>query len=127
MYSEVAVSLVSAIYNHKNEEHIVNVKNNGALDFMANDAVIEIACTVNKNGATPKPLKSLDNDHIKGMMRVVKTYEKHTVKAGINGDYNEALNALLIHPLVGDFSKAKDALDDLLKAHKEFLPQFFNQ
>lgn len=127
LYSEVAVSLVSAIYNNKNEEHIVNVKNNGALDFMANDDVVEICCIVNKNGATPLPLKSLDNDHIKGMMRVVKAYEKHTVKAGINGDYNEALNALLIHPLVGDFRKAKDALDDLLEAHKEFLPQFFNK
>ncbi|GAJ19272.1 unnamed protein product, partial [marine sediment metagenome] len=29
--------------------------------------------------------------------------------------------------LVGDFRKAKDALDDLLEAHKEFLPQFFNK
>jgi len=125
LYSDVAVSLVSAIYNNKNEEHIVNVKNNGALDFMANDDVVEINCIVNKNGVTPLPLKNLDNDHIKGMMRVIKAYEKHTVKAGIHGDYNEALNALLIHPLVGDFRKAKGALDELLEAHKEFLPQFF--
>jgi 6-phospho-beta-glucosidase len=125
LYSDVAVSLVSAIYNNKNEEHIVNVKNNGALDFMANDDVVEIGCNVNKNGATPLPLKNMDNDHIKEMMRVIKAYEKHTVRAGIYGDYNEALNALLIHPLVGDFGKAKDALDELLEAHKEFLPQFF--
>jgi 6-phospho-beta-glucosidase len=125
LYSDVAVSLVSAIYNNKNEEHIVNIKNNGALDFMANDDVVEINCIVNKNGVTPLPLKNLDNDHIKGMMRVIKAYEKHTVKAGIHGDYNEALNALLIHPLVGDFRKAKGALDELLEAHKEFLPQFF--
>jgi 6-phospho-beta-glucosidase len=125
LYSDAAVSLVSAIYNNKNEEHIVNVKNNGALDFMANDDVVEINCIVNKNGVTPLSLKNLDNDHIKGMMRVIKAYEKHTVKAGIHGDYNEALNALLIHPLVGDFRKAKGALDELLEAHKEFLPQFF--
>jgi len=127
LYSDVAVSLVNAIYNNKNEEHIVNVKNNGALDFMANDDVVEISCNVNKNGAAPLPLKNLDNDHVRGMMRVVKAYEKYTVRAGINGDYNEALNALLIHPLVGDFRKAKDALKELLEAHKEFLPQFFNK
>ncbi len=127
LYSDAAVSLVSAIYNNKNEEHIVNVKNNGALDFMANDDVVEINCIVNKNGVTPLSLKNLDNDHVKGMMRVIKAYEKHTVRAGINGDYNEALNALLIHPLVGDFKKAKGALDELLEAHKEFLPQFFNK
>ncbi|TFG93224.1 MAG: 6-phospho-beta-glucosidase [Candidatus Atribacteria bacterium] len=127
LYSEVAVSLVSAIYNNKNEEHIVNVKNNGALDFMANDDVVEISCKVNKNGAAPLPLKNMDNDHIKDMMRIIKAYEKHTIRAGIYGDYHEALKALLIHPLVGDFRKAKDALDDLLEAHKEFLPQFFNK
>jgi len=127
LYSEVAVSLVSAIYNDKNEEHIVNVKNNGALDFMANDDVVEIGCNVNKNGATPLPLKNMDNDHIKEMMITIKAYEKHTIQAGIYGDYNEALNALLIHPLVGDFKKAKDALDELLEAHKEFLPQFINK
>jgi len=125
LYSEAAVSLLSAIYNDKNEEHIVNVKNNGALDFMANDDVVEIGCNVNKNGATPLPLKDFNNAHIKEMMRVIKAYEKHTVQAGIYGDYNEALNALLIHPLVGDFRKAKDTLDELLEAHKEFLPQFF--
>ena len=124
MYSEVAVSLVSAIYNNKNEEHIVNVKNNGALDFMANDDVIEIACMVNKNGAIPQPLKSLDNDHIKGMMRVVKTYEKHTVKAGINGDYHEALRALLIHSLVGDFRKARMRWMIYLKRIKNFCRNF---
>ena len=125
LYSEAAVSLVSAIYNDKNEEHVVNVKNNGALDFMANDDVVEIGCNVNKNGATPLSLKDFNNDHVKEIMRVVKAYEKHTIQAGIYGDYNEALNALLIHPLVGDFRKAKDALDELLEAHKEFLPQFF--
>jgi len=125
LYSEAAVSLLSAIYNDKNEEHIVNVKNNSALDFMANDDVVEITCNVNKNGAAPLPLKDFNNDHIKEMMRTIKAYEKHTIRAGIYGDYNEGLNALLIHPLVGDFKKAKDALDELLEAHKEFLPQFF--
>jgi len=33
-YSEVAISLVFAIYNDKQEVHVVNVLNGGALDFM---------------------------------------------------------------------------------------------
>ena len=125
MYSEAAVSLISAIYNDKNEEHTVDTKNNGVLDFMGDDDVIEINCIVNKNGATPIPLKKPINDHIKGMMTVVKSYEKHAATAGLKGSYEEALNALLIHPLVGDFDRAKGALDELLEAHKQYLPQFF--
>jgi 6-phospho-beta-glucosidase len=124
MYSEAAVSLVSAIYNDKNEEHVVNVKNNGALDFMNDDDVVEINCIINKNGATPIPINNFKNDHIIGMMKTVKAYEKHAVKAGLYGDYQEAINALLVHPLIGDFDKAKGVLDELLEVNKAYLPQF---
>lgn len=127
MYSDAAVSLISAIYNDKNEIHVVNTKNNGILDFMEQNDVVEISCNVNKNGATPIPLKSFNNEHIKNMMRTVKAYEKHAAHAGILGDYDEAINALLIHPLVGDYNKAKGALDELMQVNKKYLPQFFRK
>jgi 6-phospho-beta-glucosidase len=124
LYSEAAVSLISAIHNDKNEIHIINTRNNGALDFMDDNDVVEIGCRVNKKGVTPIPLKTFDNEHIKGLMKTVKAYEKHAVAAGLNGDYGEAMRALMIHPLVGDYTKAKGAFDELLEAHREFLPQF---
>lgn len=126
-YSEAAVSLISAIYNDKNEIHVVNTKNNGALDFMDSDDVVEIGCRITGNGAEPLPPKGPVNGHIKAMMKTVKYYEKHAALAGLNGDYEEALRALLIHPLVGDFNKAKGALDELMEAHKEYLPQFYRK
>jgi len=125
MYSEAAVSLISAIYNDKNEIHVVNTKNNGALDFMDRNDVIEISCTVNKNGVVPISPKGPVNEHIKGMMRMIKTYEKHAVKAGLYGDYNEAVKALLIHPLANDYNQIKGALDELMEAHRDYLPQFY--
>ncbi len=127
MYSEAAVALISAIHNDKNEEHTVDVKNNGVLDFMDDDDVVEVNCIINKNGATPIPLKKPVSEHIKELMRTVKAYEKHASLAGLNGSYEEALNALLIHPLVGDFDRAKGVLDEMLEAHKEYLPQFFKK
>jgi 6-phospho-beta-glucosidase len=124
-YSEAAVSLIDAIYNNKNEVHIVNVKNQGVLDFMGYDDVIEIGCNVNREGAAPIPLKSFENAHIEGMMKMVKSFEKHAVLAGLHGDYQEAIKALLIHPLAGDYDRAKGAFDELLEAHRKDLPQFF--
>jgi len=100
------------------------VKNQGALDFMGYDDVVEVACYVSRNSITPIPMNGFKNEHIKDMMRTVKAYEKHAVNAGLYGDYSEALKALFIHPLVGDYEKAKAALDALLKAHREYLPQF---
>lgn len=125
MYSDVAVSLISAIYNDKNERHIVNVLNNGVLSFMEDDDVVEISCEVGKNGAIPIPLAKEPDIHIKNMMRIVKAYEKLAVDAGIAGDYRTALKAMLTHPLIGDFRSAKGAFDEMLEANKEYLPQFF--
>ncbi|BCJ98616.1 6-phospho-beta-glucosidase [Anaerocolumna chitinilytica] len=125
LYSEAAISVVDAIENDKNEVHVVDVKNNGALSFMGKNDVIEAKCIINKNGATPLKLNNFDNQHIIGLMQAVKAFEKLTVKAGIEGDYNAALGALLTHPLIGDYYKAKNVLDEMLEANKEFLPQFF--
>ena len=127
MYSEAAVSLISAIYNDKKEIHVVNTKNGGVLDFMNPNDVIEISCMISQNGATPIPPKGPVNEHIKGMMRMVKAYEKHAVKAGLYGDYEEVVKALLIHPLTGDYIQLKGALDELMGAHREHLPQFYNK
>lgn len=126
LYSTAAISLIDAIENDKNEVHVVDVKNNGALNFMDKDDVVEIKCIVNKEGPKPVKVENFDNDFIIGLMKSVKAYEKLTIKAGMKGDYNAALAALLVHPLVGDYDKAKGVLDEMLEANREFLPHFFN-
>ena len=87
--------------------------------------MIEAKCLVGKEGAKPVAVKGYDNEFIMGLMKTVKAYEKLTVQAGLTGDYHVALAALLVHPLIGDYSRAKAVLDDMLAANKEFLPQFY--
>ena len=123
LYSTAAVSVVDAIENDKNEYHVVGVKNKGAIPFMEDDDVVEIKCLVNKNGAVPVPVKDPDIPYIKGLMQAVKAFEKLTVRAAINGTRKDALAALMIHPLIGDFQKAKAVLDDMVKANADFLPK----
>lgn len=125
MYSEAAVSLIDAMENDKNEVHVVDVKNNGAYGFMDRDDVVEVKCIINKKGATPLKLERFDNHYIIGLMKAVKAYEKLAVKAGLNGDYDAALAALMVHPLIGDYHKAKGVLDEMLEANRKYLPQFF--
>ena len=127
MYSEAAVSLIDAMENDKGEIHVVDVKNQGAYEFMDWDDVVEVKCRVDKTGATPLRLPPLDNPHIIALMRTVKAYEKLAVKAGLTGDRSAALEALLVHPLVGDFSKASAVLDEMLEANRAYLPRFFGR
>ena len=124
LYSTAAVSVVDAIENDRNEYHVVNVKNSGALSFMADDDVVEIKCLVNRKGAEPVAVKKIDSPFIQGLMQAVKAYEKLTVRAAVNGSRADALAALMVHPLIGDYKKAKAALDEMLKANADFLPMF---
>lgn len=127
-YSEVAVSLVNAIHNDLDEVHVVNILNHGALPFMADDDAIEIGAVIGKNGAKPIPVsKDFSNPHIAAYMRMVKAYERETVTAALYGDQDAAMRALMINPLVGDYNVAKSCFEEMLRAHRAFLPQFAHE
>ena len=126
-YSLVAVNLINSIANDTGDVQVVNVKNGNTLPFLREDDVIEVAAAVGKDGAKILPVGEVKNDHIIGLMTVVKKYENYTVKAARDGDEEAALNALLIHPLVGDYDKAINCFREMKEAHKEYLPQYFNK
>lgn len=124
-YSEAAVNLICAIYGDKNETHVVNIKNQGAIPFMDESDVVEIPATINRKGATPHSVENSDTPHIRALMTAVKAYEKLTVKAALQGDDRLALEALTCHPLLGDFPSAKACYLELKEAHKQYLPNFY--
>ena len=125
LYSEAAISLIDAMENDKNEIHVINTQNKGAFPFMEKEDVVECKCLVGKNGVMPVPFNGIVNEHIIGLMKTIKSYEKLAVTAGIQGDRNAALRAMLVHPLIGDYEKANAALDEMFEANREYLPQFF--
>lgn len=125
LYSTAAVSAVDAIENDKNEYHVVNVKNNGTLPYLEDDDVVEAKCLLNRKGAVPAEVANAGNDYVSGIIRAVKSYERLTVKAAVTGSREDALAALMVHPLIGDFKRAKGVLDEMLEANREFVPNFF--
>ncbi|GGG07953.1 6-phospho-beta-glucosidase [Paenibacillus aceti] len=126
-YSEVAISLVDAIYNDKQEVHVVNLLNHGALDFMEDNDAIEVCAIVGKDGAKPIGIENFDNRHIIDYMRMVKAYERETVAAAVSGSEDAAMRALVMNPLVGDYDAAHSCFQELKQAHKAYLPQFFKE
>ena len=126
-YSEAACSLIEAIENDTQAVHVVNVANCGMLPFLAPGDVAEIKCRVGKNGPAPLPLiNPTVSQHIIGMIQSHKAYEKLTVQAGLHGDYDAGLAALMTNPLVGDCGKVKLVFDEMLEAHKAYLPHFYS-
>jgi len=125
MYSEAAVSLAESIYTGDNKVHVVNCLNAGALDFLANDDAVEVRASVNKSGATPVKVVQQGSPLAQNLIQSVKVYERYTVKAAMTGCRTEAIRALMANPLIQDVSAAKACFDELLEAHKQYLPAFF--
>jgi len=125
MYSEAACSLAESIYTDNGNVHVVNVYNNGAMPYMANDDVVEVRATVGANGATVLPIKVAGGEYIQGITQAVKAYERLTVKAALNGSRDDAIAALMANPIIGDYDTAVACFDEMLEVHKAYLPQFF--
>ena len=123
-YSEVALSLVNAIYNDLQEVHVVNVLNNGALDFLRDDDAVEIQAIIGKDGAKPIKATHVNSEHVKEYIKAIKCYERHAVQAAITGDKEEAIRAMIMNPLMNDLTTSIACFEEMLEAHKEYLPQF---
>ena len=124
LYSMAALSAVNSIHNNDKGIHVVAAKNNGAVPFMDDDDVVEIKCELSRTGINPLPVHNY-NEYIIGLMRGVKAYERLAVQAAMEGCREKAMAALMVHPLLGDYDKVKPMLNELLEAHKQYLPKFF--
>lgn len=122
-YSMAAICLIDSIYNDTNDVQVVDVFNNGIIPQLPDDVVIEVNCRIGRNGAAP--LASDVPSSVLGLIEQVKAYEEFTIEAAITGDRNKALIALLNNPLVHDVRDAKGIMNELLEAHKAYLPAFF--
>jgi 6-phospho-beta-glucosidase len=123
-YSKAAVSLISSIANDKDKVHIVNTVNGTTLPELPPEVVVEVGCRIDAGGAHPQPVAPLPPE-IRGLVQAVKVYEELTIASGVEGDRQKALQALVAHPLVLSYDRARGLFDELLHAHRRYLPQFF--
>ena len=55
---------------------------------------------------------------------MMKTFERLVCEAAVTGNRDLAVTALNMNPLCQSDSDANQVVDELIEAHKEFLPQF---
>ena len=122
-YSEAAVQLLASLWNDTGDVQVVDVRNNGALPELADDAVVEIPCAIHRSGASPAVPAGLHRA-TGGLVGAVATYERLAAEAAVTGDRETAFLALLAHPLISQIKPAEQLLDDLLVANAAHLPRF---
>lgn len=123
-YSDAAVRLITSIYNDKCDIQPVNTRNNGAIKSIPDDSAVEISSIITKDG--PKPITIGDLPvATRGLVQQIKSFERISAEAAVKGDYDLAVLALSINPLVPSDEIARKIVDEMLEAHKKYLPQFF--
>lgn len=122
-YSEAAINLIDSLYNDRQDVQVVDVMNHGTVPQLPDDCVIETNCVIGKDGA--RPLADVEVPaEILGLIEQVKAYEILAIEAAVTGDRRKALMALMNNPLVHDVKDARGILEDMMKAHAAYLPQF---
>lgn len=122
-YSDAACNLMVGLYNDDKSIQVVNTKNNGAISSLPDDVVVEVSCIITKEG--PKPLSMGALPPIaQGIVSQIKAFEQQGIQAAISGQYEDALVAMVMNPLVASERIGKVLLDEMLLANKKHLPQF---
>lgn len=109
-YSGVALDVVEALTTGVPSVHILNVRNQGAVTGLDEDAVVEVPCVVDGGGAHPCAVGEVPG-HPLGLMTTVKGVERDTIAAARHGDRQAAWRALASHPLVPSVRVAAQLLD----------------
>lgn len=122
-YSDAACRLITSIYNDTRDIQPVNTVNKGAISGLPYDSAVEISCLITKDGPKPITMGELPIP-VRGLVQTIKSFEQIAVEAAVEGSREKAIVALTINPLVASDKLAKVLVDEMVEAHKEYLPQF---
>jgi len=119
MYSTAAIELIRDLCTKGTKEHIVNIRNNGAVENLDRSYVLEINARVSQGMIRPVCIQKA-HPIAKGLIDTVKTFERLTIEAHLKGSKKKARDALLIHPLGPRLEDVNALLDDLLEANQDY-------
>lgn len=122
-YSDAACNLIHSIYNNTGDIQYVDVRNNGAILDLPTESAVEVACRITSAGPQPIVTGNLKLP-ISGYIHMIKTFERLVVEAAVQGSREKAVATLNLNPLCPSDTLANIVVDELLKAHKQYLPQF---
>ncbi|MGW3647505.1 6-phospho-beta-glucosidase [Streptomyces sp. NPDC000878] len=115
-YEKVALALMRAIARDERTTLILNVRNRKTLSVLDAEAVIEVPCLVDANGAHPVTVDPLP-DHASGLVCSVKAVEREVLAAAESGSRATAVKAFALHPLVDSVNVARRLVDGYTAVH----------
>ncbi|AJA47960.1 maltose-6'-phosphate glucosidase MalH [Clostridium pasteurianum DSM 525 = ATCC 6013] len=121
-HASFIVDLATAIAFNTQERMLLIVPNNGSIENFDSTAMVEIPCLVGSNGPEPLTIGKIPQFQ-KGLMEQQVSVEKLVVEAWIEKSYQKLWQAITLSKTVPSAEIAKNILDDLIEANKEYWPE----
>ena len=123
--SEGALEMIENISFAGNHYHLAaNLPNAGQIANLPLGAIVETPVHVNGAGIYPVHVGSLP-EPIAELCRRELMVAQLGIDAAVEGNYEKALQCLLLDPVIADMEIAKNILDDYLNTYRGHLPQFY--
>ena len=123
--SEGALEMIENVAGTGNHYHLAaNLPNVGQIANLPMGAIVETPVQVNGAGIHPVHTGALP-EPIAELLRRETSVAQLCVDASVEGSRENALQCLLLDPVITDIGTAKKILDDYLTSYKEYLPQFW--
>ena len=119
-YAAVALDYIKAKNTGKPVDMVLSVPNEGALDFLEEEDVCEITCTVDGEGVHPHKMQNIPEMQ-KNLILAVKHYENLTVQAIMEKSRSKAVKALTVHPLVCSYPIAQKLVDAYSERYEKYI------
>jgi alpha-galactosidase len=103
-----------------------NLPNQGLIDNLPQNCIVEVPCLVDKNGIQPTRVGSLP-PHLAALMQTNINVQALTVEAALTGKREHIYHAAMLDPHTAaelDLDQIWDLVDDLIEAHGDWLPEY---
>lgn len=122
-YAGVALSVIEALENGGPLQIALNVPNGDAIQGMAHSDVVEVSCRVDGKGIHAMDIGEVPAAQL-NLMQTIKLYEKLSIEAILTRSRAKAVEALMVHPLVLSYPRARALVDDYLSAHADLVGEW---
>ncbi len=118
--------IVEAMHTGKPTTIYVSTMNQGWVDNLLVDNVVEVAATVDGDGIHPEPFGALPSQ-LAALTRHHQEFNDLAVRSILEEDREAAVHALMLDPLTAaacELSDIRSMFDEMVEAEKDFLPAF---
>jgi 6-phospho-beta-glucosidase len=119
---ELAIDVLDAVFNGRDEVWPVNVVNGSAIDGLPAELVVEVPGRVRGGEIEPIPSGALPPP-TRGLVEMLAEYQMLAARAGTEGNRRVGIQALAANPLVLSLRRATDLYDEMSIAQSAFLPE----